>query len=200
MPTEMFLERARKTADASVRNNQYHDRAIIAAELADALVDDTTWAYLAGIIDGEGTIGLTLITTQRRGGYKHLRPYIHVSNTNLKLFGYLNIRIAQRPLVKQHGDAKRKPVYVWKLQAWPLIEVMLKNCLPYLILKGEQAKLLLEWHSNKQDKRFIKGSAIFDEKGHFLGHRKIEIPNEELAYWREMKRLNKRGRHDEKGK
>ena len=181
----MELERSQKMVE--VRRSR-----IIEAELTDALVEDTTWAYVAGVIDSEGTIGLSLVTDKKRSR-KFFHPYILVSSTKYEAVDYLNTRIARSSIVKTMRGGRRKVIYRWQAVAWPIILVILKNCLPHLVLKREQAELLLEFYENRHDRRLIPGTALHDQHGSFIGHSKTQIAEEDLVYWRKMKILNERG-------
>ena len=186
----MKLEVGQKIA--AQNPHEAHKERVIEAELTQALVEDTTWAYVAGVIDSEGTIGLSLVT-DKRNNTKSLNAYILVSNTQYELVDYLNTRIAHSAIVKTMRGGRRKAIYRWQAVAWPIILVILKNCLPHLVLKREQAELLLEFYENRHDRRLIPGTASHDEHGRFLGHIKTQIPKEDLAYWQKMKVLNERG-------
>lgn len=94
--------------------------------------------YVAGIIDGEGTITFANMKKKRP------TPKITLANTNFELIDYLQ-RIIGGQIVypKKHPD--RKAVAVLNIQG-------LRNCLPLLmsisqdlIVKKKHAQLMLDW-------------------------------------------------------
>ena len=172
-------------------NDQLEARAI-EVELAQELVDDTTWAYLAGIIDGEGTISLTLINDKKRKR-EYLRPYILIGNSNPKLFEYLERRIVRGSITKSLKVDRKKTVYRWQITDWQSIKLILRNTIPFLVLKWEQAELLLEFSERHHDMRRTKGAAIMNEHGKFIGREKVGIHLDDVKYWEKLKILNERG-------
>jgi hypothetical protein len=112
-------------------------------------LSSTEWAYIAGILDGEGNIGASI----SNGG---LMTYISVGNTNPKLIQFLTSKLGG-------GNSTRDATETWKAcHRWDLterstLELVLREVLPYLILKQEQAELLLEileFTKNKKGFRF----------------------------------------------
>lgn len=95
--------------------------------------DEAELAYLAGIIDGEGCIGVA----KRR--YVRLR----VSNTNFDLIQWLYQKFGGSIWnVKVKGN--RRAQKCWTLKAKKATD-LLECVLPYLIIKEEQAQLALHW-------------------------------------------------------
>ena len=164
----------------------------VEAELAQELVDDTTWACLAGIIDGEGPISASLIHDKARNR-EYIRPYILIGNSNPKLFDYLSRRIVQGNITKSKPIEGKKIVYRWQVSNWQSIKLILKNTLPFLVLKWDQATLLLELSEKRHDQRSIKGKAIKDDHGKFSGREKVGVHPDDLKYWEKLKILNERG-------
>lgn len=116
--------------------------------------------YLAGIIDGEGclTIGKTMRKSDRSVSPTYASN-LNVTNNNLELMNFLKENFVGR--VYRKGNTKS---YVWFARnndtTW-----ILENVLPFLIVKKEQAKILLEfrktfvqgWHGMKMvPKEFIE--------------------------------------------
>ncbi len=98
------------------------------------------YAYLAGIIDGEGTIG---ICRTSRGKYR--APYISVSSTTVELIEWLHQFLGgtvcrHKPYKKQHSHA-----YSWRLRAKESVFSTLRSILPYLVVpeKIRRANLIL---------------------------------------------------------
>lgn len=102
---------------------------------------NTKYAYLAGLIDGEGYLGVYGL------GVK-----LVVSNSDLKIIkwiydnigGYVNIR--QNPSPTSFGG---KIVYNWLLTDRPSLSFLLPKLIPYLTAKKEKAISLLNWIKNR---------------------------------------------------
>lgn len=114
-------------------------------------VADTDWAYLAGLIDGEGCIR------------NHVSGHGHING---------NLRVYQRaPEVLQWivdtfevGYLRKRPnqeLWVYHLQRRFQLKWLLEGVLPYLIVKRKQAELILELIESKgtkyQHKELIGG-------------------------------------------
>jgi hypothetical protein len=104
------------------------------------------FSYLAGIIDGEGTI-----TVSRQPRSTCRRPYfcprVLVSNTSEALMTWIAERFpVGRVRVGRYSPSKggKKAVYRWDVENRAL-RPLLKRLLPYLVVKRRNAELLLEW-------------------------------------------------------
>lgn len=96
-------------------------------------------AYLAGIIDGEGSITLTV---KQKGGTRHL--VISVSNTDKALLGYLRKIIGAGKLInKRSYKSHHRPAYtysIWNRQAL----TVLRQVAPYLrTYKSRRARIAI---------------------------------------------------------
>tara|TARA_R110002072_G_scaffold151470_2_gene300799 strand:- start:11040 stop:11474 length:435 start_codon:yes stop_codon:yes gene_type:complete len=96
--------------------------------------------YLAGLVDGEGSIGL-----YRTGG-KYFRPSLAIGMVGSKEQAVL------QQLARLHGGQFRTEyrqdgqiVHRWTLTTVKTIEPVLRRLIPHLLLKQDQAKLLLHW-------------------------------------------------------
>lgn len=105
--------------------------------------------YLAGIIDGEGSICIDIQTKskefKRKCDYYAVR--LLIVNTNIKLMDWLltNFKgnVLKRKLIKNH-----KQCYKWEIFSHNAVNI-LKECLPYMIVKDELAKNLIEFMETK---------------------------------------------------
>ena len=99
----------------------------------------TECAYIAGIIDGEGTITLSV---KQKGGTRHLA--VTVSGTEMSLIEYLQKtigvgRITNKKIYKDH----HKPSYTYALYSRQAID-LLNQVSPFLkTYKSRRAKLAL---------------------------------------------------------
>jgi hypothetical protein len=114
-------------------------------------LSDTQWAYLAAMMDGEGSFSIS------RGGRKpdplhgHPKGYMNyqlkvcLGNTNRKLIDWLldtvggGCYVGHRPKTDKH-----KVGYNWQLHGKVEQKEMILGVLPYLLLKKEQALVALE--------------------------------------------------------
>jgi len=106
---------------------------------------ETDWAYLAGIIDGEGTIRIKL----HRQFYPHLnkkyeRCYVELSvaNTDIRLHAWLKEffggRINEDRSKRKHAGWSR--CWHWSLSCSSAVHA-LERCYPYLVIKKHHAEV-----------------------------------------------------------
>ncbi len=113
-------------------------------------MNKTDLAWLAGIIDGEGTVSFN----KGRSGKNRPTPVIMITNTSESLISKsqrilfdfdIDFKILRRKFLdKKWAKSYWKPcltIYVRKLKS---VENLLILILPYLACKDEQAKLVLE--------------------------------------------------------
>lgn len=141
----------------------------------------TAKAYTAGIIDGEGSISLVLITTRiTKSGRPATAPklVIQVSNTNVNLIRWLvnTWRMGSVAGPYQPRRATHKAVYCWRVRG-PTAAKLLHQVLPFLIIKREQAKLGLR-------------AAVLAKPCRKLGDKEMAI---RMVMREEMLLLNQRG-------
>lgn len=101
---------------------------------------ETQRAYIAGIIDGEGTITLTI---KQKGGTRHLA--VTVSGTESALMNYLpKIIGAGRITNKKVYKLNHSQAYTYSIYSRQAID-LLNQIYPYLLTyKAKRAKLALE--------------------------------------------------------
>ena len=110
-------------------------------------------AYIAGIVDGEGTITISKQSKHRGAFY----PRISVANTSKVLLDWLNERISGAVYVMGRNERWRTAwQLIWdKKKTIPLIEALL----PYLVIKKPQAEVVLllnKFNKEALDKFSIK--------------------------------------------
>ena len=98
--------------------------------------------YLAGILDGEGSFGLSPLLR------KQINAWMTVANTDLRILdfckqvtGGLGNVIAQKP----QKSPRHRLQYVWNVGARNELRAILPFVIPFLRGKAEQARLLLEY-------------------------------------------------------
>jgi hypothetical protein len=106
-------------------------------------------AYIAGIIDGEGSLSLL---RPKIDGCQHVYPSLQVANTNFELIDWLHKRLPFGVCVRQTlpKTSRERPVKWISWRAYATIAI-LKRVLRYLVVKRERALLVLEfWAMNKK--------------------------------------------------
>jgi len=102
--------------------------------------DEWKLAYIAGIIDGEGTISVFRSRFSALG----VQPFISVKNTNKELMDFLYKEIGGHV----RKDKKDKPHYkdrwYWRINGFCDVYCLLKALQPYLIIKKKQAEKVME--------------------------------------------------------
>lgn len=101
---------------------------------------DNKWAYLAGIVDGEGCfcIGKT-------NSHKNHTLAITVTNTNIQLIIWLKDNFGGHITVYKTKNEKYKTSYKWQFTKASKVKCILEKILPHLIVKKEQAMIALEF-------------------------------------------------------
>ena len=90
-------------------------------------------AYLAGIIDGEGSIDI-------RGN----KVIIYVGNTDIDMMRWLQQIGANVYEVRATSSISRKRFYTWNVTRRADVRAVLRRVLPYLIIKREKAIRAME--------------------------------------------------------
>lgn len=145
------------------------------------LVSSTDLAWAAGLIDGEGNIGL------HKAYHKKMKNQLYAIELSVhmtskvavdrlfKMFGLGHINFESR-LYTNHKD-----IYRWKCVSNQACRVI-RQIYPYLVVKKEQAKYVLEYLDRKTD-------CYADN----LGLQQAELEHREF-FWRLLRGLNRRGR------
>ena len=135
-------------------------------------IADTDLAYVAGIVDGEGFLGLT---KDKQGGKQFFRFRLEVSNTSIVLIKWLSRKFGKKWLFRLAREKRHKNIYQWTLGDYSARK-FLELILPYLKIKQEQAKLLMKY----------KEISV-------LNYPQVNCVEKEKIYW-QLRKLNKRGR------
>jgi len=98
------------------------------------------WAYLAGIIDGEGSLSFF---QARKGSRRFHHPMIKISNTNRDLIDWLKQRIGGR--VYRRKKPRCKPCWTLTISGYTGTYNVLKGVLPHLVVKRRHAEILLQY-------------------------------------------------------
>lgn len=103
-------------------------------------------AYLAGIIDGEGSIYIGCYSVNKKTGAPHYQTKIEVSNTSEELVDWLIKTFGGNKTfysAKQTPKNSRRAVHRWTIWS-DHVAHMCEIMLPYLIIKKRQAEIMIE--------------------------------------------------------
>lgn len=144
------------------------------------MASETELAYVAGLLDGEGTIAIA--KQKPNSGSKSIKYIlkIHITNTHLGVLLQCQKQFGGYICSKTHYYYRRKACYEWVLLVSKAKE-FLKAILPYLVIKKEQAELGLSFLETR--------TACFDRR---RGLSKEEL-NLRESYYLRMKQINQRG-------
>ena len=136
--------------------------------------------YLAGMIDGEGSISIFISTANNR-----LRLILTVYNTNLPCLRWIQERFGGRVRLVKRARMKWKNNYVWET-GWQHAANVLREVLPFMIIKRSHAEL------------FIQCAATMSRKNHCGRNRTVpkHITDVRVAIVEQLKSLNRRGSTD----
>jgi len=139
-------------------------------------------AYIAGIVDGEGYVGISKDKTSKGlRGFRY-RARIQIEMTNLPILRWIKLktgfgRILPRPL----RNVRWRPQHVYVISDHQLAP-FIKTILPFLRIKKRQAKIL------------YKFSMSMRHPG-VKGHNKKTNDFQDSSY-RKIRALNRRGNHE----
>lgn len=104
--------------------------------------------YLAGLVDGEGCISILRMQMKRgKRTYLHFALQIRIANTQIRLVEWIRDRVggklyAQTYVTRIRGN--RKQAWHWHLGGYEA-SAFLRLVRPYLVIKGDQVDLALEF-------------------------------------------------------
>ena len=127
------------------------------------LREDIFRAYMAGIIDGEGTIGIQRHKKNNRTGYIKYMPYIQLVNTDYDLVKMFSDFIGGTAITKhigsKNGYKSRRDCYVTKKSGTIGAIKVIKKLYPFLFVKKNLADLVIRL-SEEGKKYNCKGKKI----------------------------------------
>jgi hypothetical protein len=147
---------------------------------------ETEKAYIAGLIDGEGTISISHNNSQGSDAYSIV---LRIYNSDKRMIdwvenvtGYGNVR--EEKMRKDNWNRPNiKPMYKWAIYA-NNIRKLLPEIEKYLVIKKEQSQIMQEF---------------LDLTNHFKGkHLTDEHRNNKRELCIRMMRLNQRGNKEQK--
>ena len=123
----------------------------------------TELAYIAGIVDGEGYIGISADHRKRNPGRPCWRLRVAVTNTNEWLVQYLKFSIGGGVITLKNSK-NPKPCYQWEIKHGKAAD-FLKLILPYLQLKRPQAEIAIKFQASvtKSTRKLTEGQLAVRE-------------------------------------
>lgn len=111
-------------------------------------------AYLAGLFDGEGYVGVEREFRKDRNKVRH-RTVLAVSNTDERVVREFKAAVGHGWIVKLDRKAEWKPLYIWKVKGGSA-RFVLEQIVEFLRVKRPQAELALEGPDTEEKWTAIK--------------------------------------------
>ena len=151
--------------------------------------------YLAGFIDGEGSIGARWVRPSK-ASKTHLPfvfvPYLQIGHTDAVILRDIRQRWGGTVVLARPSTMKWKAGYFWRVSSRK-VEIPLRELVPFLRLKKQQAELVLEALdilSERQIHRPRRGYKFYS----------VPYPIRMQEIWETLRCLNKRGPVDRETK
>jgi len=104
------------------------------------MIEPTTLAYLAGMIDGDGHITITRST---RGGRDYFGAQVGIAGTRREPHDLAAALFGGKVSCHQPANPEHRPQFQWQRMGKAAVPVI-EGVLPYLLVKKEHAMLALE--------------------------------------------------------
>jgi len=140
----------------------------------------TDWAYLAGIIDGEGCFYIGQVTYKEKNKSPNFHSIIAISNNEKSLIDWLDKIFGKASDNRYKYQSKRlneKPTYRWSTSG-QLLDYILPRIYPFLVIKRKQCKIMIEIRKTFK----FNGPKILSD----------DIQKERFRLMIEMRKLNSR--------
>ena len=115
-------------------------------------------SYLTGIIDGEGTIRIGTSKPSNSNRNKIYYASISLGMTNKEVIEMFAKRFGLK--VREECVVNRKKMYRCGTSGNKVVPIILKQILPYLVVKKEQAKLVIEYCSKVKTTGFRRNKKL----------------------------------------
>jgi len=117
-------------------------------------------AYLAGIIDGEGSIYIGNFSCNPKTKIPYYQTNIQVTNTDKPLIDWLHEvfgGLVSKRTIKQHAENSRKQAYMWTASG-ERVTHLCELILPYLIVKTKQCEIMIKMRATFTQNHCKKGT------------------------------------------
>lgn len=117
------------------------------------------YAYLAGIIDGEGYVGIKKTNNRTDCQNPQYHERIQVRMIDETAISFLTEVLGGNYYKEtEHSKYSKKPLYCYQASDKTAASII-KKLFPYLIVKKRQANLILKLRESKENKKsFLRGS------------------------------------------
>ena len=132
--------------------------------------------YLAGIIDGEGSVCANWVRDKRKEkyttpNYTGIQVSIHLSNTSKPLMDraqriYQELAFRKFKIGTNMGHSRRraKLIYAMVVTSQRAVEHVLEALIPHLTVKRSQAECMVKWIKSRKENKHHKKEYTFEEK------------------------------------
>ena len=147
----------------------------------------TDKAYIAGLLDGEGSISLVKSFAKRTNG-RYVYPYIRIANTDKVMIDWLRSKLSNGYRgyhSKLHEGCKDVHHLAWASNE--AIE-LLRMVRPYLVSKAQRADIVLRL--SDENRKYLKLAGGYFGNGHPLPD---ELMEKRRVAFDLLQKLNKRG-------
>lgn len=120
------------------------------------LLTETEAAYLAGFADGEASIGLHHFRHPKGDRQPRFSITLQISNINHEVILWMQERTGGSIYTRQPSQDRRRVLYCLQVPSVRCC-AFLKQVLPFLIVKREQAELAIEFHERFYSTRWPRG-------------------------------------------
>ncbi len=117
------------------------------------------YAYLAGFIDGEGTIGIRYHRDKRLHKGFTIDAQVYITNSNRAILEIIQKEIGGSISIStaEGKNKNSKPVYRLKFLNHKIILSVLTSIVPYIITKKEQTDLLIKFCNLREKRSYGNG-------------------------------------------
>lgn len=151
----------------------------------DTRLTERNLAYMAGLFDGEGTIGIFKVQFKSKPN-KTFRPVIQFVNTDLRLImifrGIADALGCTYYIHADHKNHRLKKCYTIQITRLAMQVIWLETFIPFLVGKREQAELQLAFVKRRIELN-ANNASVKDRKGNLIpgfGHAKHDNVDEEF--------------------
>jgi len=147
-------------------------------------------AYMAGLIDGEGTVGI------KRTGKRNPIPHVLIASTSGQIVNWVmdrlkapNVVVAQRPGTPGRGYSKGRILNSWvvSFRGYRFLSLY-KDLLKYMTVKKPQMEMIVEWSeirlSQTKTEKMTERAKLLQRMIRFMNLRGFGIsPDEKFAIY-----------------
>lgn len=154
-----------------------------------SVASSETLAYIAGIIDGEGSLSISRVkrskTKSTPYGGERLQAKITISNKSRALMKFLTKVLRDLSSYRPYdfnNPLRKGQAYILEIGKLSNVVIFLETIYPYLVVKKKQSEVLMDFCKRRMKKL---------PKGHLNSQRKYTV--EDFQSYEFIKRLNKGG-------